>query len=431
MATLNQVSTGSGGTWSTNIVGLDTDSTTSSRPTTASTSSMTSNPYLLFDCSDSIPAGAVVSAISASIKCRAYSTSTTYRCYYQLYNGTTSISSSAYTSATSSSNIVTINATSIPSSYNNLRIYFRSGSTSSGSRPYVYGAHVTITYTVPPVSITETITGNGIVVPSDVTEAVIGSDLKFTLVPNAGASIVSVTDNGTNVTTRIVDETRTVIDVPERSIADSDFTIAQRGTASYGFTKQTAALTYTSTMSGNSVRAGTTRFTTNFTQPVEVTLTMKWNTQNTSDYVYVGNFDTALPTSTTQPSASQYQFRHAGSTTSFVYAMTIPAGAHYFDMYNYHARSNSSRACTVVFSGIVPAVTHEEPTGNKMYELTNISTNHELVFTFSTAEVDEMFVKVNGAWKKCIVYKKVNGVWVEQTDLANLFDENTNYVKAN
>lgn len=39
-------------------------------------------------------------------------------------------------------------------------------------------------------------------------------------------------------------------------------------------------------------------------------------------------------------------------------------------------------------------------------------------------------LKQNGAWGAVSkVYKKVNGLWVEQSDLAGLFDTQTNYVK--
>lgn len=38
--------------------------------------------------------------------------------------------------------------------------------------------------------------------------------------------------------------------------------------------------------------------------------------------------------------------------------------------------------------------------------------------------------KVNGSWVNVSkVYKKVSGIWVEQSDIANLFNTNTNYVK--
>lgn len=388
MATQNYLSTSSGGTWSASIVGLDTDSTTSSRPTISSTSTMTSNPYLVFNCS--VPSGATVTAISAQIKMRAYSSSRTAS--VQLYNGTTSISTKLTVSSTSSSNISTINATSIPTSFTNLRLYFGASSTSSSYKPYVYGAHITITYTLPTKTVTYTKSGNGTIVqtPSG-TSIDVGEDVNFLITPSSGYEISSVLDNNVNVTSRVTPHTRIVVD---RSIADSDFTITQRGTASYGFTKQSAALTYASNMSGNSVRAGCTRFTTNFAYDTEITLSMKWNTSNSSDYVYVGNFDTSLSTSTTQPSSGTYQYRHAGSTTTFTYTMTVPAGSHYFDMYNYHARSNSSRTCTVVFSGNI--MKEEVVEGVYDYDITNIQDNHTLVFTFGEKSYVLCTINYNG-----------------------------------
>lgn len=377
MATLDQVSTSSGGTWSTSIVGKDTSSTTESRPTISSTSTMTSNPYLVFNCS-SLPTGATVTAISAKIKMRAYSSSRTAS--VQLYNGTTSISSKLTVSSTSTSNISTVNSTSIPSSFTNLRLYFGASSTSSSYRPYVYGAVITLTYTIPGKTVKYTIVGSGDIVqtPSG-TSIELGADVHYDIKLTAG-SLTALTDNGTNVLSRVKQKT---IVIPDRSIADSDFTLTQRGTASYGFTKQTADLTYTSTMSGNSARAGCTRFTTNFSTETEITLTMKWNTSNASDYVYVGNFDTSLSTSTTQPSSGTYQFRQAGTTTSFTYTMTVPSGSHYFDMYNYHYRSNSSRACTVVFSG---NICKEEPVPNEYtYDIVDVQADHTLVFTFDSS----------------------------------------------
>ena len=41
-----------------------------------------------------------------------------------------------------------------------------------------------------------------------------------------------------------------------------------------------------------------------------------------------------------------------------------------------------------------------------------------------------MSTKVNGSWVNVSkVYKKVSGIWVEQSDIANLFSTNTNYIK--
>ena len=425
MATVNQVSTGSGGTWSTSIVGLDTDSTTSSRPTTSSTSTMTSNAYLSFNCSSVVPAGATITAISASIKIRAYGS--TRAAYYQLYNGTTSISSQGSTTSTSTSNIVTINATSIPSSVSNLRIYFRTTSTSTTYRPYVYGAHITITYQLANVNVTYTKSGDGTVTqtPSG-TSLPSGTTIEWLLEPDGGqAGLLSLTDNRVNVKSQCT-HPQIIID-PGRAVQGSDFTLTNRS-SSYTWTQ--SSLTFTSALTGNSVRNATSRLTTNFTKSVTLTLTIKWNTANTGDYLYVGNMDTALSTSTTQPSSGTYQYRTAGSTSSVTYNLTVPAGSHYFELYHYHAKSNSNRTCTVVISGNIPP-TIEEDVDRYIYTISATS-DHALVVTFASTSQDAFFFKQNGSWIKAVkVYKKINNVWVEQSDLSQVFDPSVHYQKGN
>ena len=63
-----------------------------------------------------------------------------------------------------------------------------------------------------------------------------------------------------------------------------------------------------------------------------------------------------------------------------------------------------------------------------VYTITNISTDHAIVISSSGGPT--IYYKVNGSWVAAVaVYKKVNGSWVLQTNLANVFDSNTNYVK--
>lgn len=66
------------------------------------------------------------------------------------------------------------------------------------------------------------------------------------------------------------------------------------------------------------------------------------------------------------------------------------------------------------------------------------SNNHTLSFYGADLTVDYtggssgpvLSTKVNGSWVNVSkVYKKLNGIWVEQSDIANLFSTNTNYVK--
>lgn len=53
-----------------------------------------------------------------------------------------------------------------------------------------------------------------------------------------------------------------------------------------------------------------------------------------------------------------------------------------------------------------------------------------VTYTYSVPSSDTLFFKQSGAWVEVTkAYKKVNGSWVEQSDLTTVFDANTNYVK--
>lgn len=53
----------------------------------------------------------------------------------------------------------------------------------------------------------------------------------------------------------------------------------------------------------------------------------------------------------------------------------------------------------------------------------------DVTYTVPTP-TNSLFIKSNGSWVTATkAYKKVGGVWVEQSDLTQVFDENTNYTK--
>lgn len=54
----------------------------------------------------------------------------------------------------------------------------------------------------------------------------------------------------------------------------------------------------------------------------------------------------------------------------------------------------------------------------------------DVTYTVPTPTTEQILFKDNGVWVAATkVYKKANGVWVEQSDLTTVFDTNTNYVK--
>lgn len=54
----------------------------------------------------------------------------------------------------------------------------------------------------------------------------------------------------------------------------------------------------------------------------------------------------------------------------------------------------------------------------------------DVTYTVPTPATEQILFKDNGAWVVAAkAYKKVNGIWVEQSDLTTVFDANINYVK--
>lgn len=56
----------------------------------------------------------------------------------------------------------------------------------------------------------------------------------------------------------------------------------------------------------------------------------------------------------------------------------------------------------------------------------------EIDYEYADGKTDALYTKDNGSWVMVAkAYKKVNGTWVEQSDLTTVFQSGTNYVKGN
>ena len=77
------------------------------------------------------------------------------------------------------------------------------------------------------------------------------------------------------------------------------------------------------------------------------------------------------------------------------------------------------------FYGAELTVTYHSIAGHT-YTISNVSAPHTIVLEDSN---DRVYIKVNGNFVQVnAVYKKINGVWVEQSDMSSLFDNNHIYV---
>lgn len=209
-----------------------------------------------------------------------------------------------------------------------------------------------------------------------------------------------------NGETDITDQFQLGID--HYALADTDFTVTQTGTSENGFTRQ-SNLVYSSSMSGASELYGVTRFALNL--PAEITLNFSIvRPGDTGDYVYIGNIDTALPTSS-KPTSSQYyqQIQGNTSTTAVSYSMTIPSGSHYFDMMNYHGAVDSTRTARVTFSSPGYDLTSQD------MRYTLPETENDVTIRIIFSDYAETYIKDGNTWKRSSkVFEKSSGVWVEQ-----------------
>ena len=97
---------------------------------------------------------------------------------------------------------------------------------------------------------------------------------------------------------------------------------------------------------------------------------------------------------------------------------------------------NNANTSTGVAFNIALPITQTSPlritcVGNKNATGSSFSWSN-LVVTYVCTVVggEELMLKVNGTWQTVTsVYKKINGVWVLQDNLADLFNENTNYLR--
>lgn len=410
----------------------NTDSTTYA--SVQNTRNSTSNTYYCyvrgFNFSD-VPSDAIVSGFTIKIKAsESYmSTSTSYR--MSLYNGTTSIGSTTVTSSLSTS--VQTFTFPIPSTLTwetlkgyganfGIRIPLRRSSTSYSSYVYVYGAEIEVTYTVPVYyDVTINNSTSATVTASD-TNPLEGDDVEIRSNTISG---ITVTDNGVDVTSQFT----------QRQGQAESYEVVNVGT--YGFTLNSSTGYYVSNNKGVDKSASVCRV--DFYVPVSATITFTFinYAEQGYDFGVFGNIDVALNnnyysagSSGATISDSSYKLACNTSTynTSSSHTLTydMSAGDHSIWVKFSKDDGSASNNDTLQFKVAITLDEPYTPSAYYGYDINNISADHIIVVTASGA-TDKAYIKVNGTWTECTVYKKVSGSWVLQTDLSNVFDSQTKY----
>lgn len=361
-----------------------------------------------------IPEEAEIISVACQVKGHAENTSRS-TANLQLYAGSTAKGSVSKFTSTSAQTVTLTTGTWTRAEVDQMKLRFTIGYYGG----LVNGATVTITYSYNDIKYTITVDNSTSVnVTANPTE----------VSPNHSSSIradsisgLTIKDNGTDITNQFVQKTDT-----------GSYEVETVG--SYGFSINSNGY-YQNDNKGVDKSASVCRVNFNLPTTATITFTFINYSEEGYDFGVFGNIDTALNhnyysagssgatiTDSSYKLACNTSTHNKSSTQTLTYDMN--AGEHYIDVKYSKDDASSANNDTLQFKVSI-TLTGTAPTYYG-YDITNINENHTIVVTASGGQ-SKAFIKRNGSWIECDVYKKVNGVWVLQTDLTNIFDSQTNY----
>lgn len=383
--------------------------------------------YLKFDCS-SIPSNATIKSVTAKAKGYVNTTNSsrvTSR-QMQLATGTTlkgsALTLSNSTSEQTFSSVGTWTRAELLDA--GIRYYVKRGTsnTSSSYNIRMYGATLTVTYeyteTTYDITVSNSSSATVTANPAEVAQG------ETSVIKADYISGLTITDNGTDVTSQFT----------QRTDPGESYSVTTVGT--YGFALNSNNY-YQSENKGVDKTAAVCRV--DFHVPVSATITFSYinYAEATYDYGVFGDIDVALnndyypanssPSETSYKKACNTSADNTSSVQTLTYSMA--AGDHSIWVKYSKDDATSSNNDTLQFKVAITLDEPFTPTTYYGYDITNIQANHTIVVS-SGGATDTVYFKDNGQWKSAsVVWKKVSGSWVRQTNLRTVFDANTNYVK--
>lgn len=409
----------------------DSSSTTYAQISWKTGSNAETYVYLRFDLS-AIPENATINSVSAKAKGYVNTTNSsrvTSR-QMQLASGTTLKGSALTISNSTTEQTFSSVGTWTRSELMNagVRFYVKRGTsnTSSTYQLRVYGASITVNYTYNETTYTITVSNSTSASVTPTTQDVVqGQNAE---VRSDTISDLTITDNGSDVTSLFA-ATQDV---------GASYSVETASGASYGFQLNSSNY-YQSQNKGVSKSAAVC--IVNIHTPVEATITFSYinYAEATYDFGVFGNIDTALSNNyyaagSNGATITDNSYRLACNTsahnTSSVQTLsyTVAAGDH--QIYVKYSKDDASDANNDTLQFKVAITLNEAwtPSTYYSYTISNVQSDHTIIVT-SSGGGEQMYIRINGTWTAVsAVYKKVNGAWVQQTNLGNLFSTSANYV---
>ena len=404
--------------------------------------SSTSNRYVYLQGFnwDAIPSNAIINSFRILLKARESggSTSSSYRPV--LAKGT-SIYNNTYCSAINTT--ASVHEFTFTQDFNTfrddgeefgIRINCRRGSRYTASYHYIYGAEIEVDYTVPnPRTVTATLTGDGTINPSGATTTYEGAEYTLTITPTNKSDEVRVTNNGVDVTDQLVAHGQgdTVTIVPENVTTSGIQSGSSYARYAVGHSAE-SPYSSTSNMYASSGSTGYAEYSFDFSnipsnaviEDIEVRC-HGHRESNTISSSYVSKC--ALYNNGSEAS-EEVDFPSTSASIITLTPTTMPTRA---ELDNYTVRHFVGYYGGLV-TGISFDVTYSTGSGIDHYTYTyTVSDNATIAVTIGSQGEKYLWTKDTTWHRWSKAWKKINGTWVQQSDLSTVFNSTTNYKKGN
>ena len=397
--------------------------------------------YLTFDTSE-IPAAATITSISGTVTVRVSNTNRVTNTICQLYSGTTAKGSNVTFASTSTSNTVTLSPGTGWTRANLDDLRLRIGATGSSSTQtkyiYLYGATLTINYSVTAhdITIQNSTTVN---VTASETEVGDGDSVEIYAETLTG---ITVKDNGTDVTSQFVQMTGDTVS----AVPGEDFTTGFSDTGvNFYQSSSTTGTGWLEYAIGHSAESpySTSNTSNTYAKPEGDTAWINYQfdfseiptTATITDVsvrVYGARENSTIDTSHVarfqcySGSTAKGTLQNFTSTSNSLVTVTDPGTWTAAELHNAQLRFEVGYYGGRML-GITWTVTYQ--VSGYVYTITNVAADHVIVVAAAGGGTT-MLIKVNGSWVTASkVYKKVSGAWVQQSDLTNVFESGINYKK--
>lgn len=404
----------------------DTDSDTYATVTNGQTGTTTYYIYLRgFNFGD-LPSGAIVNSFTVKLRARESGINTSSSYSPKLCHGTRQITSTCSAITTT---VQTFTFTNVGADWEDIvgygsdfgiRINCRRASRNSTGYMYIYGAEIEVDYTIPIHHTVEIQNSTSAVVTASDTNPFEGDNVIISADTISG---LTIKDNGVDVTSQFVQGGSDTVTSYPVSYSTSGSISGTRYQQCIGVGVDGSSVSGNDYASGGSGSTAHIDYSFDFdsipsgASIQSVSVRVKGHCESTSQSSEVATLQ-LYSGSTAKGSESEFT-----STSDQTITMTTGTWTR-AELQNAVLRFTIGYYGGAV-SGVTWQVTYEVE--GYIYTITSIVENHVIVVT-SGGSTQILYFKISGTYVAASkVYKKANGSWVQQSDLTNVFDAETNY----